>query len=139
MNEEEMGTGNKFYILTRDGGEPIEMTQKVSTELKIEKRETIEPGEWKPEEKLISFELKCSRKGYEEMKRKMLRTERFDRQYLSIQSNPGHYRKVYRCMLYGDQVPRKVARRYPDFIRWMKLAFMAGCFSYKPTIIGTKC
>ena len=133
------GIGTKFYLFARDGGEPIEMTLKESTELKIEKRETIEPGEWKPEEYTQSFKLKCSKREYNKIKQIMLSTNRFDRQFLHLQSNPGHYRKIYRCMRYGDRVPRKLARRYPDFIRQMKLFFWTGCFAEKPQLIGAKC
>lgn len=51
--------------------------------------------------------------------RNTVRHDRFIRQIMVLNRNGCHFRVIYRCLWYGDRVPRKYRRAYGEVIRSM--------------------
>lgn len=132
------GVGNTVYILANDDKKLIEVPLKESTELKIEKRDYTEPGVWEPKGFTNTIKLKLPRRLSRSLKRAKQHTERFRYQLSIAAQRPKHFCKISRCIRYGDSIPRKYARIYPDFIRGMQNLKKAGCLKVS-CLVGTVC
>lgn len=45
---------------------------------------------------------------------------RFMKQVVSLNRNPKHYEAIYRCLRYGNKIPRKYNRKYKEVIKHVK-------------------
>ena len=104
--------GNVFYI----SKEPINVRNAVSVpELNYERMS----GE--PFSINCSVSTKVSRKILRWMTLGDRRHSRFMKQIVLLKRNPKHHEAIFRCLRYGNKIPRKYKRKYKEVIKQMKM------------------
>ena len=49
------------------------------------------------------------------------RHSRFMKQIVALKRNPKHHEAIFRCLRYGNKIPRKYQRKYKEVIKQMKM------------------
>jgi hypothetical protein len=49
------------------------------------------------------------------------RHSRFMKQIVLLKRNPKHHEAIFRCLRYGNKIPRKYQRKYKEVIKQMKM------------------
>lgn len=104
--------GNSVFI----GKEPIKV--KESTPM------TAENVEWvKGKGYSFSFTVNTtvSRKILRKMTLRDRRYSRFMKQIVLLKQHPKHHEAIFRCLRYGNKIPRKYKRKYKEVIKQMKM------------------
>ena len=60
--------------------------------------------------KIIRWMILCDR-----------RHSRFMKQIVLLKRNPKHHEAIFRCLRYGNKIPRKYQRKYKEVIKQMKM------------------
>ena len=70
---------------------------------------------------LCSVNMKASRKILRWMTLGDRRHSRFMKQIVLFKRNPKHHEAIFRCLRYGNKIPRKYKRKYKEVIKQMKI------------------
>ena len=68
-----------------------------------------------------SVNMKASRKILRCMTLVDRRNSRFMKQIILLKLNPKHNEAIFRCLRYGNKIPRKYQRKYKEVIKQMKM------------------
>lgn len=68
-----------------------------------------------------SVNVKASRKILRWMTLGDRRHSRFMKQIVDLRRNPKHHEAIFRCLRYGNKIPRKYQRKYKEVIKQMKM------------------
>mgnify|MGYP003430394960 CR=1 FL=1 len=68
-----------------------------------------------------SVNMKASRKILRWMTLGDKRHSRFMKQIVLLKRNPKHHEAIFRCLRYGNKIPRKYKRKYKEVIKQMKM------------------
>lgn len=103
--------GNVVFI----SKEPIEVKESIPTTENVEWRAGNEDS--------FSFTIKTkvSRKILRWMTLGDRRHSRFMKQIVLLKRNPKHHEAIFRCLRYGNKIPRKYKRKYKEVIKQMKM------------------
>lgn len=70
---------------------------------------------------LCSVNMKASRKILRWMTLDDRRHSRFMKQIVALKQHPKHREAIFRCLRYGNKIPRKYKRKYKEVIKRMKM------------------
>ena len=82
--------------------------------------EKIEWGDGKGGSLSFTINTKVSRKILRWMTLGDRRHSRFMKQIAFLKCNPKHHEAIFRCLRYGNKIPRKYMRLYKDVIKRVK-------------------
>lgn len=106
-----MGTkvsGSKLYF----SKEPIEVKESSPAP-----KEDYNCGLSKEASLSFTVNTKASRKILRWMTLGDRRHSRFMKQLVLLKRHPKHYESIFRCLRYGDKIPRKYMRKYKEVIK----------------------
>lgn len=83
--------------------------------------EKIEWGDGKGGSLSFTINTKVSRKILRWMTLGDRRHSRFMKQIVLLKQNPKHHEAIFRCLRYGNKIPRKYQRKYKEVIKQMKM------------------
>ena len=69
----------------------------------------------------FTIKTKASRKILRWMTLGDRRHSRFMKQIVALKRNPKHHEAIFRCLRYGNKIPRKYKRKYKEVIKQMKM------------------
>ena len=106
--------GNAVFI----SKEPIEV--KETTPIKAEKVEWVKGS---GDSFSFTVNTKVSRKILRWMTLGDRRHSRFMKQIVLLKQHPKHHEAIFRCLRYGNKIPRKYKRKYKEVIKQMKMSW----------------
>ena len=83
--------------------------------------EKVEWGDGKGGSLTFTIKTKASRKILRWMTLGDRRHSRFMKQIVLLKQNPKHHEAIFRCLRYGNKIPRKYKRMYNEVIKQMKM------------------
>ena len=69
----------------------------------------------------FTIKTKASRKILRWMTLGDRRHSRFMKQIVLLKQHPKHHEAIFRCLRYGNKIPRKYQRKYKEVIKQMKM------------------